>query len=197
MKVFVVTALMFACTICFVQAGSESIDTTKKRNAAPDFAQIQFAGNIGFISAGVGYSFFDERIRAAVIYGYVPKQFTGSKSAHHFTLKSTLFLVRFKPTDNLTVAPYLGVTATLEPGRHSILVLPDRYPENYYGTTAFHFNGLVGLSVAVPVNSKVLTSVELYGECVVMDTMLAYRWQNENVGLNRILSASLGVIGTF
>ena len=36
----------------------------------PDYLKIQYAGNIGFISLGTGYSFFSDKINMDVFYGY-------------------------------------------------------------------------------------------------------------------------------
>lgn len=39
----------------------------------PDQAIIQYAGSIGYLSAGIGYNFFKEKSTLSFHYGYVPK----------------------------------------------------------------------------------------------------------------------------
>src|SRR5687768_4863927 len=72
----------------------------KACNGLPEFWQLQYAGNIGFVSAGLGYGFVEDKVRAFLIYGYVPKSFAGSTSAHLFTLKSTVRLIEVCPAKN-------------------------------------------------------------------------------------------------
>ncbi|CAM4226663.1 hypothetical protein SAMN06265348_107230 [Pedobacter westerhofensis] len=39
----------------------------------PDQAILQYAGSIGYLSAGIGYDFFKEKSSLSFLYGYVPK----------------------------------------------------------------------------------------------------------------------------
>jgi hypothetical protein len=185
--------------LCFVvlQALSQTDSDAKTCRLCPEVWQVQFAGNLGFVSAGAGYDLFKDKLRAVAVYGYVPKRFTGTTAIHMFSLKSMVPLVRIQATEALVLSPYVGAAGTLEPGRHSILVLPDWYPKKYYGTMAFHFTGIGGLSVSVPGARSGLKNLELYGECVVLDTMLWYKLNQDEVSTARLLSAAIGITGKF
>jgi hypothetical protein len=52
----------------------------------PDHAVVQFAGNIGLLSVGPGYSFLRDRVDAEALYGLVPG-LEGRTSIHILTAK--------------------------------------------------------------------------------------------------------------
>ena len=52
---------------------SQKTDSAKDVRFLPDYVKLQFAGGIGLLSIGVGYSFFKEKLEVSYFYGYVPK----------------------------------------------------------------------------------------------------------------------------
>jgi hypothetical protein len=62
----------------------------RKYSAIPDFVTVQYAGSIGYFSAGVGYHVFKNKARFSTHYGVVPVNKGG-----HLNVVSTKFF--FKP----------------------------------------------------------------------------------------------------
>lgn len=66
--------LHFNVTLLFLFLTTLSVQGQQKiiKALVPDQAIIQYAGSIGYVSAGVGYNFFKERSALSFHYGHVP-----------------------------------------------------------------------------------------------------------------------------
>ena len=64
----------------------------------------------------------------------------------HAALKSFRAFVRHA-LKNFDLSPIAGFTASFDTGNNSYLKLPDKYPEGYYATNAFHFTLFGGAKV--------------------------------------------------
>ncbi|NQU31908.1 MAG: hypothetical protein HQ521_01630 [Bacteroidetes bacterium] len=98
----------------------------------PDYVKLQYAGGIGFLSTGIGYTFVDHRIDVSLFYGYVPTWFTVD-DLHSISLQFTAKLIRIKKIKNIEILPlnigwYLHHTF----GNEYWVKLPDNYPKDYY-----------------------------------------------------------------
>ena len=100
----------------------------------PDYAKVQFAGNIGLLSVGFGYQFLNNRLYSEILYGYVPASISKAEKIHTITLKNTFPIIN-KKIKAITISPITGFTASFETGNNSFLILPDKYPK-----LAFQFN---------------------------------------------------------
>lgn len=110
----------------------EKKDTAGYKMFLPDYAKIQFAGGIGFMSAGVGYTFFKQRLDITSFYGYVPKAFT-IDDLHSVSLQFTAKLLKYKLSENIELLPLnFGWFIHHTFGQEYWVKLPDNYPENYY-----------------------------------------------------------------
>jgi hypothetical protein len=111
----------------------------------PHHVKLQFAGGIGFLSAGFGYETKNKKMQADLYYGYVPES-AGGIEIHSVTGKFTwLPLSReYKNTvrvDLLTA----GVLINYAFGRQYFLFSPENYPLKYYGLpTAAHIGFFAG-----------------------------------------------------
>ena len=47
------------------------------KKIVPHYAKLQFAGGIGFLSAGIGYQSKNKRLQYDLMYGYVPESLGG------------------------------------------------------------------------------------------------------------------------
>ena len=102
------------------------------RDFLPDWARLQFAGSQGFLSAGVGYGFLEDRIDAAFLYGYLPWS-VGGVIVHTLSAKTTVAPLRLKVHTGTTFYPVLaGVSAIVGLGDDYFLILPPRYREYYW-----------------------------------------------------------------
>lgn len=200
-KLTSVVLFVFCLSInLFSQSNSEGIlnqnqEEQQKNQVSkllPDYASFQFAGNIGFLSAGLGYQLFSNKLNTEMVYGFVPK-YQETEAIHQITLKNTVPLFRFQH-ENLIFTPMLGLTATYETGRHSFVFLDDKYPDGYYASNAFHFTFLLALSVHKDLKpSYLIKGVDFYYEVSTVDTYFWYGISNKEVKMNEVFSLALGM----
>lgn len=136
-KVF---SLLFIYAISSSAFGADSV-TVRKYRAIPRVYTLQYAGNLGFVSGGLGYSLLKDKVRVGLFYGYVPKVFS-TKAIHTLALKGTLNVFKSRAGQDKL---YIGTTFNMETGNNSFLKLPDKYPKGYYQTNAFHFTVFTGV----------------------------------------------------
>lgn len=106
--------LFYLFLSCYCRASERNEgDRSKVRWYFPDHAQLQFAGNIGFISGGVGYTVAKGKLETDLMFGYVPVEFGGPLSS--FTLKE--MYLPFRPVkmgnyqlDLFAIGLYLNYT---------------------------------------------------------------------------------------
>jgi len=98
----------------------------------PDYATVQYAGSVGWLSVGVDYDLFKkERARLGLLYGYVPENRGGelhlvSASFFYETIEKRL-------SERLTLNPLdVGLKVSYHFGDNFYTVWPDRYPRRYY-----------------------------------------------------------------
>ena len=104
--------LLLVSTVLFfslVQAQEVSITNMATSGIKPTYLQIQFAGNLGLVSAGAGYVTENEKFQYGFNYGYLPESVSGSavhtvsgKGAwnfKHFVLREALEFVLYAGTN--------------------------------------------------------------------------------------------------
>lgn len=159
----------------------------------PDYAKVQFAGNIGFVSAGFGYLFFNNNLCSELIYGYVPKTISKSKPIHTISVKNTFSILNQK-FNTVILSPVAGFAASLETGSKSFINLPDKYPKGYYKTNAFHFTFFIGAKMHKDfINSPFIKGIDLYFESGTVDYYLWHLILSREIKINQIVSSSIGI----
>ncbi len=168
------------------------------RKISPQHGKVQFAGGIGFISAGVGYGNPKRNLEADVFYGYVPKQF-GGIAMHSLTGKLSYHPFRPGKVLNLQVQPFtVGLQGTYTFGKQYFLYSPDNYPYNYYGfPTALHAGFFVGGNVSTTFNKKTLRGVGIYYELGTNDVELKSYLANSSIPLRDIVNLAIGIKTNF
>jgi len=107
-------------------------DSRSYKKYIPDYVKLQFAGGIGFLSVGVGYTFFKDKLDVSLFYGYVPEYFT-TDDLHSVSLQLTSKLFKYKLSKNIEVLPLnLGMFAHHTFGSEFWVRLTDKYPKGYY-----------------------------------------------------------------
>jgi hypothetical protein len=177
-------------------------DETERRPArerawyAPDRAKLQFAGNIGFLSPGVGYAFARDRLEADLFFGWVPEA-VGGTDVFSVTAKLTWLPWtvdahgwRFRPA---TVA--LQLTNTF--GRNFFVLEPEGYPRGYHILpTALRAGIALGGAAGRP--RWGLDRIGVYYELVALDLMLGFWAGNRDaLSLSDVFSLSLGLRAEF
>lgn len=118
----------------FEASGQVSLksDSVEYKKYLPDYVKLQFAGGIGFLSLGIGYTFFDHKLDVSFLYGYVPQYFTAD-DLHSVSIQLTAKLLRYKAFRNLEILPLnIGLFRHHTFGNEFWVKLPDNYPDNYY-----------------------------------------------------------------
>ena len=160
----------------------------------PDYAKVQFAGNIGLVSVGAGYQLFNKVLYTELLYGFVPRSVSKSKGIHLITLKNTFPIYRKEIGKNLTITPIAWFTATYAVGTTSFTTLPSKYPKGYYVPNAFHFTLSGGVMAHKKfTNSKIVKGADFYIEAGTVETYLWYAITSKEVDLTDAFSLDIGV----
>jgi len=174
-----------------VFAGDTSLIKTK--NWYPDYTKIQFAGNIGFLSIGLGYQFFNNRLYSEILYGYVPVSISRAQKIHIITIKNTFPIIN-KNIKEIIISPITGFTASFETGNNSFLKLPDKYPKGYHITNALHLTLFLGAKVHKNfIYPKIIKGADLYFELGTVESYVLYAFLSKEVRINQILSSAIGI----
>src|SRR5688572_18357002 len=137
----------------------------------PDHIPLQYAGNIGFVSTGFGYSILKDKAEIDFMFGYVPKDVGGPLSI--LTNKFTWLPLR--PTegkeitfDLLTAGGYLSYSLG-----DAFFFIPnalDKYPAGYYDySSALRVGIFVGGRMHYWANGKTIPRITLYYEVGTYD----------------------------
>ena len=135
----IVFRIFFILIILFTQSISETYaqesvnqDTSKYKKFLPDYVKLQFAGGIGFISPGLGYTFFNNKLDISLFYSYLPKSITVD-DLHSISLQFTGKLLQFSLSENIDVYPLnVGIFAHHTFGSEFWIKQPDKYSKGYY-----------------------------------------------------------------
>ena len=217
-KRLIINAALLACAI-HVSAG-DSIDTPLTRyeqriqrmqnhwaSLIPTHFTIQNAGNMGIISAGIGWSYGRHRkLETDLLFGYVPKH-DSSRGKLTTTLKGNYIPWR------LDLAPLSSKIPAqrwyLEPLTTSLYIntvyghefwksQPSRYPDKYYEfmSTKFRLNIALGQRLMVNIPSEKRRNhsrVALFYEVSTCDLYVRSMFQSSEVKFKDILGLSIGL----
>ena len=129
----------------------------------PTHAKIQYAGNIGLISAGVGFAFFKEKAEADVLIGYLPKSI-GGVSITTLTVTAGYYPWKVDFSKGYLFEPlYIGGYSSYAFGSDYYIELPDHYPQRYYWwPTALRIGGYIGGRLSKDVHWKGIEQIGFY-----------------------------------
>jgi hypothetical protein len=159
----------------------------------PHFIPLQFAGNIGLVSAGIGYSSRAETYQVSLHYGYVPESVALAR-IHTVSVRNVFNFYSLSIPFKKTIVPYAGLGLSLEVSGNAFLKLPSYYPRKYYFPKAIHILGYAGLRTRhLMPNHRLLRGVDFYAETGSMDAYIWYKAISSEVRFRQILSAAAGV----
>lgn len=169
-------------TSCFIlltgylfAQSSEINSSSKFSRFIPVQAKLQFAGNIGFFSAGAGYQYMKDKIDLDLIYGYVPEIYGGH--LHTFTIKNTWTPFKSIKIDAKTEADLftIGIPLSYTFGKNYFFLPPkDQYPKRYYDYSSALRIGIFGggrIKYAFG-SDKLITESAFYYELGTYDLMV-------------------------
>lgn len=162
---------------------------------APQFVPFQYAGNIGVISTGFGYSSRTQNYHLSMVYGYVPKSIGGTH-IHTLAAKNTFPITRYALKNNQILIPYLGLGLSIELNGNAFFRQPDHFPDSYYDFPKnIHALAYGGAKVQhlFDQSSSTLRGVEFFAEAGTIDVYLWYKSMSRQIRFNEILSLALGM----
>lgn len=131
----------------------------------PSHAKAQFAGNIGLLALGGGWSWWDHRVDLDLLVGWVPPM-NGWASLWSITVKPTYWPVELDLSREWRLRPIsAGGAATFYLGDRFFLFPPSKYPSGYYPVnTALRLSLFVGGSVGKQLTLGPVEGVDFYWE---------------------------------
>lgn len=159
----------------------------------PDHAKVQFAGEMGVISSGVGYELLGRRLQGDLFLGWIPSSI-GGDDVLSATAKLTFVPWKLQAGHRWRVHP-LSVSTQLTHtfGSQYFVLPPDRYPRGYYELpTALHTAVGAGGCVVRPLRGE-SREFGVYYELVAANAML-WRWYQNRAALSLadVVSLALG-----
>ena len=175
----------------------------------PNQIVVQNAGNMGLLSAGIGWRYGHQHWETHWLVGFIPKH-QSTRPKLTMTLKenfipwnlrltepqgaSTDFMKRGWTLSPLTASIYLNTVY----GHEFWKKQPSRYPEKYYQfmSTKFRFNLALGQRISWEIPSekrKNAKSISLFYEVSSCDLYIRSKFQDSNISVKDILGLSLGV----
>ena len=165
----------------------------------PTQSVVQFAGNMGFLSFGVGWSYGKRnQWETNQLIGFIPK-FKSSRAKVTMTIKENY----------IPWSVYVGKGVQIEPLRTGLYLnavfgsefwneQPSRYPNDYYEflSTKFRLNIFAGQGVTkiVPMNHlRFVKSVTAFYELGTCDLYIRAKYQDHSVKFWDLMGLSLGL----
>lgn len=195
-KIVLLFSLLNCISFDVYSQESQNTDSTKYKKYLPDYVKMQFGGGIGFISAGIGYTFFKDKLDITYFYGYVPKS-VSIDDLHSVSLQLTAKLIRVKVNENIELMPLnFGWFIHHTFGNEYWIKLPSHYPEKYYwwapGRNA-------GIFLGGEVKTKLLSNytpasgTAFYVRMGSRGLYLASKFGNSSIPLKDIVEFGFGV----
>ncbi len=160
---------------------------------------IQNAGNMGVISAGMGWSYGKRnQFETNLLFGFVPK-YKSSRPKATITLKENVIPWSIYVGKGIQIEPLrAGVYLNAVLGKEFWNEQPSRYPNDYYEflSTKFRLNVFTGQGVTkmVPMNRlKFVRSITLFYEMSTCDLYIRSKYIDSNVGFWDIVGLSFGM----
>jgi hypothetical protein len=171
-------------------------DSTKFGKFLPDYVKLQYAGGIGFISLGPGYTFLRQKIDVSFFYGYVPGAFT-IDDLHSVSLQFTAKLIRIKTNAGIEILPLnLGWYLHHTFGKEYWVKLPDNYPKGYYwwspGRNAGIFLG-GEIKTKLLANKSPASGIAFYVRMGTRGLYLASKAGNSSIPFSDIIELGFGI----
>lgn len=168
----------------------------KGSSLLPDYAKLQYAGGIGFISPGLGYTFFKHRLDITLFYGYLPS-FLSSDDLHSISLQFTGKLFKFSLSKNIEVLPLnIGFFLHHNFGEEYWVSQPSYYPEDYYWWSPGRMGGIF---IGGEIKTKLLahktpaSGLAFYFRIGSRGLYLTSAWNNSEIQFTDILELGFGI----
>ncbi len=160
---------------------------------------VQFAGNMGFVSVGIGWDYGKHKQwETNLLVGYLPK-FNTSRSKMTMTLKQNFIPWSHRLNESWAFEPLTcGIYLNTVFGQEFWNKQPARYPNNYYPflSTKMRINIFMGqrFALLMPHNRrKFIKSITAFYEFSACDLHIRALFQDKTLKLHDIINLSLGL----
>ena len=163
----------------------------------PTHVKVQYAGGMGFMSAGCGWDYGRKcRWETDIFAGFLPKAYS-DRTHMTFTLKQNYIPWSIRCCDRFAIEPFsCGIYLNLITGEDYWVREPDRYPgDRYYGfTSRLRTHIYVGQRFTYSLKSDgLLRNITLYYELSANDLDIIAKCGNKSLDLSEIVYFSIGV----
>ena len=184
--------------IFFLLFKPETLSAQKKsfNLLLPDHVKVQYAGGIGFIAVGIGYSSKNKKLEGDLYYGYLPESIGGVR-IHSISTKFVWIPVNTVRVKKYMLEPLMtGLIVNYSFGQQYFGFDPPNYPYRYYSfPTAIHSALFLGSRIGSnsPTNTFV-SRLSLYYEILSFDREIISMVSNsKSLHITDIVTLSLGV----
>lgn len=162
----------------------------------PDEVNIQYAGSIGFLSAGAGYHFFKEKTTLSFHVGYVPEKLGGEMTIVAVKFEYKPFAIKIK--DKIIIHP---INPSIFPSYTLGQNFDFRFEKPQYRKGYYFWSSALRLHLAFGSEVKLLTNktskikaLSLYAEANTNDLYMISWFKNRNlVAFRDIFKMGYGV----
>lgn len=165
----------------------------------PDHYKMQFAGSIGMVSLGTGWTYGKKKQwETDLMFGFLPK-FESERHKLVFTVKQSYVPWRLRVKESAWVVQPLSCSMFLSSVLNEKFWTrePDRYPKGYYGfSTRIRANLSLGQRIMydIPdVSDWWVQDISLYYELGACDTDLCTFFGDRSIKFRQILSLAVGI----
>ncbi len=176
------SCLILLLLLCPQSVLGQEDSTTVKNKYAPDLLRLQFAGNIGLVSAGASWLILNEKVEIGAAFGIVPR------NAFSETIYITSLKAMYSPkwSKNYGRFSWDPISIGIVGGYHKGIDLSryrknEYYPENYY---AWGVKTRLGLAFDTEVKMSLergpFSDVSIYLESCIWDVYFFSVYHNDN-----------------
>ena len=162
---------------------------------SPYHVKAQFAGGIGFLSVGVGRTYFNEKLETDLFLGYLPESIGGDRIVTS-AIKVTYRPIKPIPVKAIDWQPLrIGMQVSYTFGGDYFAREPgDQYERGYYGfPTALHGSILFGGQVDFARINKLDKFSAYYEFGSSMEYIISYIQNPKYLGPGKIFNLALGI----
>lgn len=183
--------------LCFLmQISMQAIcNDSLKAGGRPVNIQLQYAGNYGLFSVGIGKSYKSNKINVHLLYGYLPKSI-GEVTVHTFALKSSFNFIDVKISPKNSLNYYTGIAVLYGITRNTYIRYPDYFPDGYYLTNAIHASLYLGMQLHLELLNLKVKAISFLTELGTLDHQLWAALSTRYVTFKDIWNVSLGIAFT-
>lgn len=171
-------------------------NASEPEDKRPVKIHVQYAGNLGLLSAGLGKPVLKNKMNMFILYGYLPKALNGVE-VHTLAVRSSFTYANTRLSSDHSLDYYFGMSVLYGMTNNTYLRYPDYFPKGYYSiTNAIHGCPHLGLQA----NTKFLKDwpgdLHFFAELGTIDYQVWSALTTRYVNIFEIWNVSFGMVIT-